>query len=73
MLHVSHLTNNSTLFCMRMLNEIGVAVAPGIDFDPFEGKKFIRIAFSRPLRDIKAAIERIKNWKLIKEKMAGKK
>ena len=72
-LNVSHLTNNSTLFCMRMLNEIGVAVAPGIDFDPFEGKKFIRIAFSRPLRDIKAAIERIKNWKLIKEKMAGKK
>ena len=72
-LNVSHLTNNSTLFCMRMLNEIGVAVAPGIDFDPFEGKKFIRIAFSRPLRDIKAAIRRIKNWKLIKEKMAGKK
>ena len=72
-LNVSHLTNNSTLFCMRMLNEIGVAVAPGIDFDPFEGKKFIRIAFSRPLRDIKAAIKRIKNWKLIKEKMAGKK
>ena len=69
-LNVAHLTNNSTLFCMRMLNEIGVAVAPGIDFDPFEGKKFIRIAFSRPRKDIREAIQRIKNWKLIREKMS---
>jgi len=72
-LNVSHLTNNSTLFCMRMLNEIGVAVAPGIDFDPSEGKKFIRISFSRPREDIRVAIERIKHWKLIKQKMGFKK
>ena len=72
-LNVSHLTNNSTLFCMRMLNEIGVAVAPGIDFDPSEGKKFIRISFSRPREDIRVAIERIKHWKLIKQKKGFKK
>ncbi|MGI4876740.1 MAG: aminotransferase class I/II-fold pyridoxal phosphate-dependent enzyme [Janthinobacterium lividum] len=31
---IAHLTDDSLAFCTRMLNETGVATAPGIDFDP---------------------------------------
>ena len=34
---VSHLTDDSSSFVGRLLDEAGVAVAPGVDFDPVDG------------------------------------
>ena len=36
---VSRFTNDSFDFAKRMLNEAGVAVTPGVDFDPFNGQQ----------------------------------
>jgi aspartate/methionine/tyrosine aminotransferase len=37
----------------------GVAVTPGVDFDPDEGHRFVRLSYSESPRDIEAAIERL--------------
>jgi len=43
---VSHLTDDSQTFCTRLLDEAGVAVAPGIDFDPVDGHRSLRMSFA---------------------------
>ncbi|MEE8189434.1 MAG: aminotransferase class I/II-fold pyridoxal phosphate-dependent enzyme, partial [Kiloniellales bacterium] len=45
---VSRLTNDSEEFCRRMLAETGVAIAPGVDFDPERGNRFVRFSFAGP-------------------------
>ena len=43
---VGHLTDDSQAFCRRLLDEAGVAVAPGIDFDQIDGARSIRLSFA---------------------------
>jgi aspartate/methionine/tyrosine aminotransferase len=43
---VSRYTSDSMTWAARLLDEAGVAVAPGIDFDPVDGGKFIRMCFA---------------------------
>ena len=56
---VGHLTDDSMRFTYELLGEVGVAVAPGIDFDPVEGRRFIRISFAGATAPIEAALERL--------------
>lgn len=41
------------------LEQVGVAVTPGVDFDPAEGHRFVRLSYSESPRDIEAAIHRL--------------
>jgi len=59
---VSALTPDSAAFAKTMLKEIGVAVTPGIDFDPVRGHHFIRFSYSGPHAAMREAATRIKNW-----------
>ncbi len=59
---VTHLTNDSETFCRRMLDETGVAVAPGTDFDHARGAGYIRISFSGTSAAIAQAVERLSGW-----------
>ncbi|MFX5180188.1 aminotransferase class I/II-fold pyridoxal phosphate-dependent enzyme, partial [Acinetobacter baumannii] len=43
---VSHLTDDSLAFALRLLQDTGVAIAPGIDFDPVAGNRFVRFSFA---------------------------
>ena len=43
---VGHLTDDSLAFCKPLLRDTGVATAPGIDFDPVDGHRFIRFSFA---------------------------
>jgi aspartate/methionine/tyrosine aminotransferase len=45
-----------------MLNEAGVAATPGIDFDPIDGKHFLRFCYAGSAADTREAVERIGNW-----------
>ena len=54
---VSHLTNDSLAFCKRLLRDVGVAVAPGIDFDPLKGHRFVRFSFAGATAQIERAAE----------------
>jgi aspartate/methionine/tyrosine aminotransferase len=59
---IAHLTDDSLAFCKRMLLETGVAAAPGIDFDPVEGHRFIRLSFAVSTTLVEQAIDRLRNW-----------
>jgi aspartate/methionine/tyrosine aminotransferase len=53
---VSHVTNDSLAFCRQLL-EVGVAMAPGIDFDPINGNRFVRMSFAGDTAQIERAVE----------------
>ena len=59
---VGHLTQDSLAFCTRLLSETAVAIAPGIDFDPVEGRRFIRISFAVSTPQVREAIARLVPW-----------
>ena len=59
---IAHLTDNSLAFCQRLLQDTGIASAPGIDFDPVDGKYFIRFSFAVSTAEIEEAIRRLKPW-----------
>ena len=59
---VGHLTEDSERLCRDILAATGVAVTPGIDFDPVRGRRSIRISFSGPTGDIDRAARRLVDW-----------
>jgi len=59
---VSRFSSDSFAFASRMLEEVGVAVTPGVDFDPIHGKNFIRLCYAGSRQDMAEAVERIGTW-----------
>jgi aspartate/methionine/tyrosine aminotransferase len=59
---VSILTRDSAEFCRRLLAETGVAVTPGLDFDPIDGGGWIRLSFAGATEDIGEAARRLSIW-----------
>jgi aspartate/methionine/tyrosine aminotransferase len=59
---VSDLTRDSQEFCRRMLDETGVAMTPGRDFDPLHGDDWLRLSFAGPTADIAEAARRLGRW-----------
>ncbi len=59
---VSARTNDSELFCARMLAEAGVAAAAGVDFDALNGHKTVRFSYCGPEADMAEAVERLRRF-----------
>jgi aspartate/methionine/tyrosine aminotransferase len=59
---IGHLTNDSLAFCERLLRDTGVATAPGVDFDPALGRRFIRFSIAVSTAETREAITRMKPW-----------
>jgi aspartate/methionine/tyrosine aminotransferase len=59
---VAHLTNDSLAFCKQLLRDTGVATAPGVDFDPVEGRHFIRLSFAVSTPEVEEALTRLRPW-----------
>jgi aspartate/methionine/tyrosine aminotransferase len=59
---IGHLTQDSLQFCKELLQDTGVATAPGIDFDPVEGHRFIRFSFAVSTPLVEEAIRRMQPW-----------
>ena len=60
--HIAHWTDDSLDFCRRMLDETGVAATPGVDFDPLDGRHFMRFSFAGSTEDMIEAAKRLKAW-----------
>jgi aspartate/methionine/tyrosine aminotransferase len=60
---IAHLTNDSRDFCRRMLNEIGVACTPGVDFDPLRGHATLRLSFAGAPETMTEAARRLRSWR----------
>ena len=55
-------SNDSVSFCQTVLQEAGVAVTPGLDFDPDRGMHTLRISFAGSTKDMHEAIRRLGDW-----------
>ncbi|MEY8882753.1 pyridoxal phosphate-dependent aminotransferase [Donghicola sp. XS_ASV15] len=56
---VSHITSDSRAFCAEILEKAGVAVTPGLDFDPDRGAGTLRFSYARSTEDIEEGLRRL--------------
>lgn len=67
---ISHLTDDSLAWSLRMLDEIGVVVTPGIDFapvrpgrsSPIDGTRYVRISTAGSTEQLATALDRVADW-----------
>lgn len=59
---ISHITNDSRAFAREILDEVGVAVTPGLDFDPVRGGGTIRFSYARATQDIEEGLVRLRRF-----------
>jgi aspartate/methionine/tyrosine aminotransferase len=55
-------TDDSPAFCRRILHDIGVAVTPGVDFDPLRGRRTMRFSYAADEATIAEAGRRLVSW-----------
>lgn len=46
----------------RLLADVGLAVAPGVDFDPVDGGGWIRLSCAGATEDVREALRRLETW-----------
>ena len=63
---VENFTDDSMEFAKQILRETGVAITPGLDFDPVRGPNYVRFSFAGTKSDIETAIKRLGNWSGLK-------
>lgn len=56
---VSELTDDSLRFASEILQGAGVAVTPGLDFDPVRGGQWLRFSYARATADIVEGLARL--------------
>jgi Aspartate/tyrosine/aromatic aminotransferase len=56
------LTSDSFGFANALLEETGVATAPGADFDPVEGHRHLRFSFAVSTLEVEEAVRRMIPW-----------
>jgi aspartate/methionine/tyrosine aminotransferase len=59
---ISRFSDDSLGFAQRMLVQAGVAATPGIDFDPRNGRHFLRFCYAGSAAEMHEAVRRIGSW-----------
>ena len=59
---ISEFSNDSLKFCKDVLEQAGVAITPGLDFDQKRGNSTIRFSYARSTEDITEGVRRIKKF-----------
>lgn len=59
---IGDFSDDSVAFCKRILDETGVVLSPGVDFDTAEGRHYLRFSFCMDAAIIDDAIARLEPW-----------
>jgi aspartate/methionine/tyrosine aminotransferase len=59
---VSEYTDDSLAFSKQILAEAGVAITPGLDFDPARGAGTLRLSYARRIADIEEGLSRLEKF-----------
>jgi aspartate/methionine/tyrosine aminotransferase len=59
---VSDWTQDALGFCRELLDEAGVAITPGLDFDPIRGHQTVRFSYARATEDIVEGLARLQRF-----------
>lgn len=57
--NVAEHTEDSEAFALELVEQIGVAVAPGVDFDPRHGREWVRLSLCATAADTREACRRL--------------
>ncbi|WOI55170.1 pyridoxal phosphate-dependent aminotransferase [Palleronia sp. LCG004] len=60
---VSDLTDDALALSAEILDEAGVAVTPGLDFDPDRGGRMLRFSYAGSTEEIAEGLARLKRWR----------
>mgnify|MGYP000864392635 CR=1 FL=1 len=61
---ISHLTDDSLRWCEDVLAATGVALAPGVDFDPERGRRMMRLSFCGQTEELNEGLDRLQAYLL---------
>lgn len=59
---VSDFTDDSLALSREILDQVGVAVTPGLDFDPLRGHHWMRFSYARSPADIAKGLDRLERF-----------
>ena len=59
---ISRFSNDSMSFCETLLDEAGVAVTPGIDFDRAGGSHYVRFSYAGKRATVELALDRMRTF-----------
>ncbi len=59
---IRHLGGDSLALSARLLDEAGVAVTPGLDFDPVRGRDMVRLSYAGATAKIEEGLDRLASW-----------
>ena len=59
---VDHLTDDAVALCRKILEETGVAITPGADFDPQRGHHFMRLSYCADETAVRTAANLLASW-----------
>ena len=59
---VSDMTDDSRTLAAEILQDAGVAVTPGLDFDPVRGHTTLRFSYARSTDDMIEGVARLQKW-----------
>lgn len=62
---VGHLTQDSVTWCRELLEDTGVAITPGVDFDTVNGHHMVRLSFAGSTEEIDEALDRMAGSRLL--------
>ena len=63
---VAHLTDDSVTWCRELLEDTGVAITPGVDFDTVEGHHMVRLSFAGSTAEVSEALDRMAGSRLLR-------
>jgi len=55
----SAFTDDSQAFVVELLEQVGVAITPGIDFGDFNARRYVRFSYANELERLKEGVRRI--------------
>lgn len=58
----SRFTDDSFAFCVHLLEEIGVAITPGIDFGEYRAQQHVRFAYTTALEKLQEGVRRLREY-----------
>jgi len=61
--HVQDLQHDAYQFCLDLLHNTAIAAMPGGDFDPIQGRRYVRFSYAGSTEDIEEACHRIRKWR----------
>ncbi len=57
--NIDSFSADSEAFCAELLENHGLAITPGTDFGDFNSRRFVRIAFTTSMEDLRLGMERL--------------